>query len=328
MPGQAAFYSSITQKRMLDLLQTSVGAAAWAALTDPAVNELSVNADGSIWVDRVGEGRVRLDETLPLDNVRSILMIVADAKGERIGDANPSFDALLPGLMYRFVGTLPPLTRAPSFTIRKKPSKVFSLAEYERAGILTGCQAAALTALVEQRRNILIAGGTGSGKTTLANAVLEVIARTGHRIVTIEDTPELQNSAADQEALFTVPGVRTAQDCLRIVLRMHPDRIVFGEVRGPEVRDLLMTWNTGHPGGLSTIHADSAHDSLHRIEEMLETIPNYQPKPSQIARVVHAIAYIAATRDLSRFPAGRHLAELVLVRGWDAATGYKLESLA
>lgn len=327
MPGHAAFYTPKTQQRMLAMLKADLGADIWQALNDPAVTEVSANSDGTIWIDRVGQGRTKAPHSLAPERVYSVLTVVADAKGEQIGDQNPSFDALVPGLMFRFIGTLPPLTPAPSFTIRKKPSRIITLEEYEQTRIITPAQKAALVRCAVERDNMMVAGGTGSGKTTFGNAMLLAMAATGHRIVTIEDTPELQNPAEDQESLYTVPGARTMQDCLKMALRMHPDRIVFGEVRGSEVRDMLMAWNTGHRGGFCTLHSDSALDSLYRIEEMLETIPNFQPRPRSIARTVNVIAFIAVTNDRAKYPAGRYLSELVRVKGWSEASGYHLEPI-
>jgi type IV secretion system protein VirB11 len=209
-------------------------------------------------------------------------------------------------------------------TIRKKPSRVITLAEYEASRIISASHRAFLESACRERLNLIISGGTGSGKTTLANAVLAVMADTGHRIITIEDTPELQNSAADQESLYALPGIRTMQDCLRCALRMHPDRLIFGEVRGPEVRDMLMAWNTGHRGGLCTIHADSARDTLVRIEEMLATgvAPSALPPRAQIARAIHAIVFIETTRDRERYPVGRFVADVVRVQGIDPDNRY------
>lgn len=327
MPGRSQFYTEITQARILKLLRSSMGSVLMGLLDDPGVTEVSINSDGSVWVDRVGEGRRHSGTTVTADDTFRILSIVADAKGEQIGDANPSFDAILPGHGYRFIGTLPPLTPGPSVTIRKKPDRVITLQEYQDACIITYIQRELLVKACIDRENLIIAGGTGSGKTTLANALLQVMAQTGHRIVTIEDTPELQNSAVDQESLFCVPGLRTMQDCLRAALRMHPDRLIFGEVRGSEVRDMLMAWNTGHRGGLCTIHADAALDALYRIEEMLETIPNYQPRPRQIARAIHIIIFIQTTGDRAHYPTGRYVSEIVRVTGHTESEGYALASL-
>jgi len=327
MPGRSQFYASVTQERILKLLRSSMGEDLNAMLEDPAVTEISINSDGSLWVDRVGVGRRHSGTSVSADDTFRILAIVADAKGEQIGDENPSFDAILPGHGYRFIGTLPPLTPGPSVTIRKKPSRVITLEEYQASGIITQAQGDLLIQACLERQNLIIAGGTGSGKTTLANALLQVMATTGHRIVTIEDTPELQNSAEDQESMFVVPGLRSMQDCLRAALRMHPDRLIFGEVRGAEVRDMLMAWNTGHRGGLCTIHADAALDALYRIEEMLETIPNYQPRPRQIARAIQVIVFIQTTSDRGRYPAGRYVSEIVRVAGHSEAEGYALNAI-
>ena len=331
LPGKMQFYTATTQNRILKMLRSSMGAAVTALLDDPLVTELSVNSDGHVWADRVGEGRRDSGERLVSAAVLRILSIVADAKGEAIGDTNPSFDAIVPGHGYRFIGTLPPLTPAPTLTIRKKPGRVITLAEYEAAQILSAGHRRYLESACRERLNLSIAGGTGSGKTTLANALLAVMAETGHRIITIEDTPELQNPAPDQESLYALPGVRTMQDCLRCALRMHPDRLIFGEVRGPEVRDMLMAWNTGHRGGLCTIHADSAHDTLARIEEMLATGAQGSagpPPQAQIARAIHVIVFIETTRDRTRHPAGRYIADVVRVEGLDEAHRYRLTSIA
>lgn len=326
LPGKMQFYSPTTQDRILKMLRSAMGSAVTALLDDPTVTEISANSDGHVWADRVGSGRGDTGERLTPTAVHRILSIIADAKGEPIGEGNPSFDAIVPGQGYRFVGTLPPLTPAPSMTIRKKPSRVISLAEYESAGILSATHRAFIEQACLARLNLIIAGGTGSGKTTLANAVLEVMARTGHRIITIEDTPELQNAAADQESLYALPGLRTMQDCLRCALRMHPDRLIFGEVRGAEVRDMLMAWNTGHRGGLCTVHADSAHDTLARIEEMLGGAPGPSPQ-AQIARAIHVIVFIETTRDRTRYPAGRYIGDIVRVIGLDAHGRYELKHI-
>lgn len=327
MPGRSQFYKPVTQARLLKLLRASLGPEMIECLDDPAVTEISINSDGQVWIDKVALGRERLGITVAADDTSRILSIVADAKGEEIGDTNPSFDAILPGHGYRFIGTLPPMTPGPSLTIRKKPGRVITLEEYEAAGILTRRQREELEQACLSRRNIIVAGGTGSGKTTLANALLQVMAKTGHRIITIEDTPELQNSAPDQESMFVVPNLRSMQDCLRAALRMHPDRLIFGEVRGPEVRDMLMAWNTGHRGGLCTIHADSSVDALFRIEEMLETIPNYKPRPRQIARAVQLVVFIETTADRERYRAGRYVRTIEELRGFSEEKGYDLHSV-
>lgn len=327
MPGVSQFFKKETQSRILNALRHDLGELIWGALSDPTVTEISVNSDSTIWVDKVGAGRKKIEENLRTDRVLSIITAVASAKGEEIGEHNPSIDALIPGYGYRFVGTLSPLTPSPSFTIRKKPDRIITLDEYVKDGIITNNQKKALTKATKNRETMLIAGGTNSGKTTLANAILQIMAETGHRIITIEDTPELQNPADDQESLYTVAGVRTMQDCLKVALRQHPDRLVFGEVRGAEVRDMLMAWNTGHKGGMCTIHADSAQDSLYRIEEMLETIPNYQPRPRSIARAIDIIVFIEIKPDKTGKPK-RIVSEIMRVNGWDEQTGYILESVA
>lgn len=314
MPGLSQFYKTETQKRILHSLKDDLGDLIWDSLNDPLVTEISANSDGTIWIDKVGQGRIKTDETLKPERIYSVLTTVASAKGETINEENPSFDALLPGLGYRFAGAMPPITASPTFTIRKKPDRIISLEEYLEAGIITKSQYETLVKAAIDRETIVVAGGTNSGKTTLMNALLQQMAKTGHRIITIEDTPELQNPADDQESLYTVPNARTMQDCLRLALRMHPDRIIFGEVRGAEVRDMLMAWNTGHKGGMCSIHADAALDTLYRIEEMLETIPNFQPRPTSIARAIDIIVFIEVKRN-NEGKYVRQVTEIVRVEG-------------
>jgi type IV secretion system protein VirB11 len=145
---------------------------------------------------------------------------------------------------------------------------VFTLDDYVAAGTMTSDQASALRAAVAARKNILVAGGTSTGKTTLTNALLAEVAKTSDRVVLIEDTRELQCKAPNLVALRTKDGVATLSDLVRSSLRLRPDRIPIGEVRGPEALDLLKAWGTGHPGGIGTIHAGTALGALRRLEQL------------------------------------------------------------
>ncbi|VTZ22932.1 Conjugal transfer protein TrbB (fragment) [Methylocella tundrae] len=223
---------------------------------------------------------------------------------------SPRVSAELPETGERFEGLLPPVVAAPAFAIRKPAVAVFTLDDYAAAGIMTASQADVLRQVVSERRNILVAGGTSTGKTTLANALLAEVAKTSDRVVLIEDTRELQCRAPNLVALRTKDGVVSLSDLVRSSLRLRPDRIPIGEVRGAEALDLLKAWGTGHPGGVGTIHAGSALGALRRLEQLIQEAVVTVPR-----------ALIAETIDLIAVLAGRgsqrRLAELAFVTGLD-----------
>ncbi|OPX93481.1 MAG: putative conjugal transfer protein [Pelotomaculum sp. PtaB.Bin104] len=203
---------------------------------------------------------------------------------------------------------MPPIVPAPVFTIRKKALLIFTLDDYVSQGIMTERQKAAILEAVHSRQNILVTGGTGTGKTTLVNAVLNEIAATHDRIVIIEDTLELQCSAPDTVFLRAKEGVATMNDLLRASMRLRPDRIVVGEVRGPEALSLLKAWNTGHPGGCATVHANSARAGLTRLEQLIQEAVITVPK-ELIAEAVNIVIHI------ERCGHGRKIREIARVGG-------------
>jgi P-type conjugative transfer ATPase TrbB len=216
---------------------------------------------------------------------------------------------------------LPPVVAAPAFAIRKPAVAVFTLDDYATAGIMTAGQAAALRAAVAERRNILVAGGTSTGKTTLTNALLAEVAKTNDRVVLIEDTRELQCAAPNLVALRTKDGVATLSELVRSSLRLRPDRIPIGEVRGPEALDLLKAWGTGHPGGIGTIHAGTALGALRRLEQLIQEAVITVPR-AMIAETINVIAVLAGRG------AQRRLVDLATVRGISDAGDYVLASAA
>ncbi|OYX47011.1 MAG: P-type conjugative transfer ATPase TrbB, partial [Alphaproteobacteria bacterium 32-64-14] len=209
----------------------------------------------------------------------------------------------------RFEGVLPPVSRAPCFAIRKPASRVFTLDDYQASGVITPEQAATLRAAIRDHANIMVAGGTGSGKTTLANALLHEIAQLGERVVILEDTRELQCAAEDVVALRTQPGSVSLSDLVRSTLRLRPDRIVVGEVRGPEALDLLKAWNTGHPGGIATLHANSASAALSRLEQLTMEVCETPPR-ALIAEAIDLIVFVERGG-----PAGRRIPEILAPKG-------------
>jgi type IV secretion system protein TrbB len=212
---------------------------------------------------------------------------------------------------------LPPVVAAPTFAIRKPAVAVFTLDQYVSSRIMTKAQAKNLRAAVEGRLNILVAGGTSTGKTTLTNALLAEVAKTSDRVVLIEDTRELQCQAQNLVALRTKEGVSTLSDLVRASLRLRPDRIPIGEVRGPEALDLLKAWGTGHPGGVGTIHAGSGLGALRRLEQLIQEAVVTVPR-ALIAETINIIAVLSGRGS------ERRLKELVQVQGLDANGDYRL----
>ena len=303
------------------MLRTALGSSIAGWLDDPAVIEVMLNPDGRLWLDRLGEGISDTGLSLTAADGERIVRLVAHHVGVEVHARSPRVSAELPEGGERFEGLLPPVVTAPAFAIRKPAVAVFTLDHYAAAGIMRPDAAIALRQGVEARANILVAGGTGSGKTTLVNALLAEVAKTTDRIVLIEDTRELQCAAPNLVAMRTKDGVVSLSDLVRSSLRLRPDRIPIGEVRGAEALDLLKAWGTGHPGGIGTIHAGTALGALRRMEQLIQEAVVTVPR-ALLAETIDIIAVLV------RDGHGRRLAELARVDGLDAATGdYRLTPL-
>lgn len=303
------------------MLRTALGPAIAGFLEDPMIVEVMLNPDGRLWIDRLSEGLFDTGATLsPADGER-IVRLVAHHVGAEVHAARPRVSAELPETGERFEGLLPPVVTAPCFTIRKPAVAVFTLADYVASGIMTEAQAQLLRDGVATRANILVAGGTSTGKTTLTNALLAEVAGTADRVVIIEDTRELQCAAPNLVALRTKDGVASLSDLVRSSLRLRPDRIPIGEVRGAEALDLLKAWGTGHPGGIGTIHAGSALGALRRMEQLIQEAVVTVPR-ALIAETIDLIAV------LSGRGANRHLAELARVEGLGPDGDYRITPAA
>jgi type IV secretion system protein VirB11 len=300
------------------MLRTALGEAISDWLADPAIIEVMLNPDGRLWVDRLGEGISDSGKRLsPADGER-IIRLVAHHVGVEVHASAPRVSAELPENGERFEGLLPPVVTAPAFAIRKPAVAVFTLSDYVAAGIMSAGAADLLRTGIAQRMNILVAGGTGTGKTTLTNALLAEVSKTADRVVLIEDTRELQCTAPNLVALRTKDGVASLSDLVRSSLRLRPDRIPIGEVRGSEALDLLKAWGTGHPGGVGTIHAGSALGALRRMEQLIQEAVVTVPR-ALIAETIDLVAVLV------REGHGRRLGELARVVGIDPATGdYRL----
>ncbi|HEX4182981.1 MAG TPA: P-type conjugative transfer ATPase TrbB [Caulobacteraceae bacterium] len=288
--------NSIVQTRKVAALRQALGPVIASALADRLVVEVMVNPDGKIWIDKIGEGRSFTGERIAPDDADRILRLLADHVGEVVTRDRPRISATLPETGERFQGAFMPIVSSPAFAIRKRPEVVFSIDDYVMQEIISPAHAAALRAAADGRQNLLIAGGTGSGKTTLANAILAEPAFATDRVVLIEDTAELQCAAADKVEMLTKraePGV-TMTDLVRDTLRLRPDRIIIGEVRDGSALDLLKAWNTGHPGGLATIHANSAAEALTRLEDLIGEVTQRIPYRA-IAQAINLVVFIERT---------------------------------
>lgn len=290
------------------MLRTALGPAIARLLEDPSVVEVMLNPDGRLWIDRLSEGLSDSGEHLSAADGERIVRLVAHHVGVEVHPGAPRVSAELPETGERFEGLLPPVVAAPAFAIRKPAVAVFTLSDYVAAGIMASDQAEALRSAVAARANILVAGGTSTGKTTLTNALLAEVAKTDDRVVIIEDTRELQCTAPNLVAMRTKDGVASLSELVRSSLRLRPDRIPVGEVRGSEALDLLKAWGTGHPGGIGTIHAGSAIGALRRMEQLIQEAVVTVPR-ALIAETIDLIAVLAGRG------ASRRLVELARVEG-------------
>ena len=302
------------------MLRTALGPEIAAWLEDASVIEVMLNPDGRLWIDRLGAGIADTGSGMCAADGERIIRLVAHHVGAEVHAKAPRVSAELPDTGERFEGLLPPVVAAPSFAIRKPAVAVFTLEDYVAAKIMSAWQADALVRAVAARKNILVAGGTSTGKTTLTNALLAEVAKTDDRVVLIEDTRELQCAAPNLVSLRTKDGVATLSDLVRSALRLRPDRIPIGEVRGAEALDLLKAWGTGHPGGVGTIHAGSALGVLRRMEQLIQESVVTVPR-ALIAETIDVIAVLV------RDGTGRRLAELAEVTGLDAHGDYQISPI-
>ncbi len=309
----------VASARKLEALHHALGGAILAALQEPRVVEVLANPDGRLVTDAIGEGRRDTGERLSAQARERVIRLVAEHVGEPVTREDPRLSGVLP-TGERFQGFLPPVSAQPAFSIRKRPAVIWTLDDYVADGVMGAGQAAALREAAGERRNILISGGTGSGKTTLANALLAEPAFADDRVFLVEDTPELQCSAWDLVSVLTRrdPKFIGVGDLVRDALRMRPDRIVVGEMRdGAAALETLKAWNTGHPGGLSTLHANSAAEALARLEDLLLEVV-LQPPRRAIAQAIDLIVHIRRTRD------GRRVEGLLALDGLKQDGEYRL----
>jgi type IV secretion system protein VirB11 len=311
-------------------VRRELGDIVLSMLADDRTEDILLNPDASLWVKRMGEGFSRAGE-MPPAQAGSALSTIAAWRGTVLNHQNPILETELPIDGSRFEGIVAPVVRRPVFAIRLRPKRIFSLGDYESAGILTDKtdrlntlrrrddfasgvrglkHADIIRAAVRARKNILVVGSTGSGKTTFVNACLDALATlTPHdRVISIEDTTELQCPVKNYLDLRAVGNV-TMLECLRACMRLKPTRIVVGEVRGAEAHTLLKAWNTGHPGGMATVHANDALSGLIRLESLVAEATS-TPQQPLIAEAVDLVVFVDEEPDLA---AGRKVREVLLV---------------
>ena len=304
---------STVSARAIEKLRRDIGPVIVKALADPRTVEVLVNADGGIWQERLGERMARIGDMSP-QRAEAVIKTVAGFHGKTVTRLSPLIEGELPLDGSRFAGQLPPVVQAPTFAIRKKAIAIFTLDQYVEQRIMTEAQAAAIKSAVAAHRNILVIGGTGSGKTTLVNAIIHemVLYDPTERVCIIEDTGEIQCAAKNCVQYHTTLDV-TMTMLLKTILRMRPDRILVGEVRGAEALDLLDAWNTGHEGGAATLHANDEVSALTRLKSLItrnESAPD-EIEPL-IGEAVHVIVHIART------PEGRAVQGIIEISGYES----------
>jgi type IV secretion system protein TrbB len=300
------------QRRMVEKLRRELGPQICRYLERADIIEIMLNPDGTLWIDHLGGDMEQVGTTSAMQ-AEALMGTVASTLRTTISRENPVLECELPIDGSRFEAVIPPVVSAPAFTIRRKAVRVFTLADYVSSGIMTIGQRAAIERAARERQNILVVGGTTTGKTTLTNAILRFIAEAspGHRIVIIEDTAELQCTIDNHVMLRTSHNVDQLR-LLKVTMRLRPDRICLGEVRGAEALALLKAWNTGHPGGVCTVHANNARAGLIRMEQLIaEATP--APMGELIGEAVNLIVSIAKTTE------GRRIKEVLYVRGFKNA---------
>jgi P-type conjugative transfer ATPase TrbB len=287
-----------------------LGSIILATMNDPTVTEIMVNPGGLVFVERLGKNIEFLCTIRPSDG-KSFILSLASFYGESVTREKPYFEGVLPESGARIGAVIPPASDDPVFSIRMKASAVFTFDQYEEAGIINARQKTQLQEAVTSHKNILVVGGTGSGKTTLTNAFIHhlSIVYPTERLIIIEDTYELQSSSENTIFFHAYEDV-SMLSLLARSLRFRPDRILVGEVRGGEALSLLKAWNTGHPGGIATIHANSAYAGLLRLEGLIAEA-TVSPMQQLIAETVHVVVYIEKTAT------GRIVKEILSVHGYE-----------
>jgi type IV secretion system protein TrbB len=331
-----AIHINVTERdrRLAEKLKRELGETVLSLLTDERVEDILLNPDSSLWTKRLGEGFSCAGQMAPTQALCAMGTIAAWHETVLNHD-RPILETELPLDGSRFEGLVPPIVSRPAFAIRLRPKRIFTLADYKTAGILT-CKDdprsrprarkdfwselrnlvhdEVLTRAIAARMNIIIAGSTGSGKTTFLNACMDSLAdlTPNDRVVILEDTVELQYTVPNRVILHATRNI-SMLGCVRASMRLRPTRIIVGEVRDGAAHELIKAWNTGHPGGFLTVHANDALGALYRLESL---IAEATPAPSRklIAEAVGLVVFIDEEAELE---AGRKVREILLVTGYN-----------
>ena len=308
----------LSHPRLVRKLQEALGDQLCVALDDSNVVEIMLNPDGKLFIERLGHGVAPAGE-MSSAAAEMVIGTVAHALQSEVDTNQPIISGELPIGGHRFEGLLPPIVARPAFTIRRRASRLIPLDDYVRSGVMTDLQAGTIRSAIASRLNIIISGGTGSGKTTLANAVIDEIVRSApeDRLVVLEDTAEIRCAAENAVLLHTSDSVDMAR-LLKSTMRLRPDRIVVGEVRDGAALTLLKAWNTGHPGGVATIHSNTAMSALRRLEQ-LTAEASQQPMHEVIGEAVDLIV------SIERTPRGRRVRDIITVERF-AKGEYEIQS--
>ncbi|MDR3258672.1 MAG: P-type conjugative transfer ATPase TrbB [Fusobacteriaceae bacterium] len=292
-----------------EILEYTFGKDVMKFLNDDDIIEIMLNDDQHLWTDSLTKGMIDTGIIINSDVAKNAIYLIASSIYHEINEINPCIDAELPISGERFHGDIPPIVINPTFSIRKKAVLIFSLDDYVEKNIMTENHKNVICEAVKNHKNILVVGGTGSGKTTLCNAIIQEIAKFNERIIIIEDTRELQYSG-DNKIYYRTSETKKIRDLIFNSMRMRPDRIFVGELRDGAALELLKAWNSGHPGGICTIHANSVSGGLRKLEQyIMEVSANSQSEV--IADVVNVVVYI------EKHKLGREVKEIVEVIGYD-----------
>lgn len=300
--------SKTVSERQMALLNHNFGPEMIKLLEDNAITDIMKNGDGRIWVKKLGcKEHIDTGICLAPNAALQIVETIASLTNTVCNTEKTRVSAELPGNGHRFEGIIPPVTETATFAIRKKTLLRLTLDDYYQKKALTLTQKNRLIKGVWDYENILVAGGTGSGKTTFTNGVLSEMAKTTDRILTIQDTIELQCPCENKVEMRT-GDYTSIDDCIKSALRYYPKRIVIGEIRGAEAYSMLDAWGTGHPGGLCTIHSNSARHTLERLERLVRIVSQHSQRET-IAETIGLIVYMEEAAS------GHRVREMVEVKG-------------
>ena len=307
-----AFMTREQLVRLNTKLKHEMGETIVEALAAPDVIEISVNSDGFIWLDILGEGLCDTEKTVSPENLGAALGTVAAMLGTELNEKSPLLEGRIPFTTSRISGSIPPVSPdGPSMSIRKHTSKRIPLTQYEKEERVTPDVAAYLRDALRDGKNIAVSGGTSSGKTTFTNALIAELVEIApkDRLIVIEDTAELQCTTKNKQSFVTTETV-TMGRLVKTAMRYRPDRILVGEVRGGEALELLKSWNTGHPGGITTLHANNAPAALLRMEQLVSEV-SISPMSSLIGEAVDVVVHME-----ERGRIGRQVVEVIQVNGY------------